>query len=103
MKPLMFKGQDRAIRFISKLEKNSESNMKLFIRKAKSCSAFGGVKWSDPCWNITDNQIKDRGHKQREYNLWFTQHGTKKPKIMGQFFSEPFSSFAKALIRLQKH
>src|SRR5579863_9887468 len=84
-------------------KKSALDNMNAFIAAAKLCSAFGKINWNKECWNITDSQIKDRGHKQREYNLWFTQHqdGIKNAKNVGLAFSEPFASFAKALIRLR--
>gem|GEM_PF-1490104 len=84
-------------------QKSAVDNMNAFITAAKSCAAFGQITWGAECWNITDSQTKDRGHKQREYNLWFTQHqdGVRSSRTPGLAFIEPFASFVKALIRLR--
>src|SRR5438270_484473 len=97
----MNKFKKNVIQFIPKIDKNSTCNIEQFIKKAKSSAAFGNLDWDAACWNITDSQVKDRGHKQREYNLWFTQQGENRSRQVGQPFVEPFASFAKALIRLR--
>lgn len=98
----MNKLRQKVIQFIPKVDKSSAHNVELFIKKAKSSAAFGKVDWDATCWNITDSQAKDSGHKQREYNLWFTQKEPNKIKRqLGQPFVEPFASFAKSLIRLR--
>lgn len=88
------------IRFIPALEKQAEKNLESLIAKAKSSKAFGDIRWEDTAWTITESQATDRGHKQRQYRLWFTQHG-KNSKNLGDPFEEPFASFVKGLIRLR--
>lgn len=91
----------KVIPILSNPGKIADHNMELFIEKGKLCGAFGNISWESHCWNITSSQVKDRGHKQREYNLWFTQHGIKIPKKIGQPLSEKFENFVKALIKLR--
>lgn len=94
------KNQNKIIRFIPALEKQAEKNVENIIAKAKSSKAFGDISWNESSWTITQSQATDRGHKQRQYRLWFTQHG-KNSRNLGNSFEEPFASFIKALIRLR--
>jgi hypothetical protein len=92
--------KNNIIRFIPVLEKQAEKNLEHLITKAKSSKGFGDIRWEEITWTITESQATDRGHKQRQYRLWFTQHG-ENSRNLGDPFEEPFSSFAKALIRLR--
>lgn len=92
--------KNNIIRFIPILEKQAEKNLESLVAKAKLSKAFGDIQWEDTVWIITESQAKDRGHKQRQYRLWFTQHG-ENSKNLGDPFEEPFASFIKGLIRLR--
>jgi len=92
--------KNNIIRFVPGLEKQAKKNLEHLIAKAKSSKVFGDIHWEETAWTVTESQATDRGHKQRQYRLWFTQHG-KNSRNLGKPFDEPFASFTKALIRLR--
>jgi hypothetical protein len=96
---------NRKVRFLDVIEDNCELNSLALIDQAKRSAAFGQIDWDDAIWQVTDSEAQ-RGHKQRNSNLCFTQHRREKrtDSRTGDPFtnSARFADLAKAIIRKRK-
>ena len=95
----------KKVRFLSVLADNCMLNAAAMIERAKESAAFGSVTWDEASWNVSASETQ-RGHKQRDANLHFTQHraGHEKGRTVGAPFCNQngFSDLVKAIIRLRR-
>ncbi|MFN4350537.1 MAG: hypothetical protein ACK4F6_07010 [Hylemonella sp.] len=95
----------KKVRYLDVLSDNSEINVEALVQRGKMSAAFGNVDWDAPSWNVSDSE-QQRGHKQRQLLLHFTQH--RRDEQVGTKLGHPFenqSAFAdlvKAIIRLRR-
>lgn len=95
----------KKIRYLHVIDDNCTLNADGIIRQAKQSAAFGSISWDEVTWNVTQSE-NQRGHKQRDAYLHFTQHRNEQQK--GRKLGEPFdnqngfSDLVKAIIRLRR-
>lgn len=66
------------------------------IEEAKNLTAYPGVVWDDPNWDVTEHETK-RAHDKRRLMLHFTRHRKDRSAPYSPF-EQPFSDFSKAVI-----
>jgi len=67
------------------------------IREAKGLSTYPGIVWDYPVWDITPH-AKLRGHERARSTLPFVRRRADRSHPI-EPFSQPYSDFAKALLR----
>jgi hypothetical protein len=67
------------------------------IQEAKGLSTYPDIVWDDPVWDITAH-AKLRGHEKARSSLAFVRRRVDKSHPL-EPFSQPYSDFAKALLR----
>ncbi|MEW5976416.1 MAG: hypothetical protein AB1898_11500 [Acidobacteriota bacterium] len=67
------------------------------IQEAKGLSTYPDIVWDDPVWDIT-RHAKLRGHERARSTLAFVRRRVDKSHPL-EPFSQPYSDFAKALLR----